>query len=279
MDNKRCIPEGFRLNKALGQNFLTDINLLDAIAGDAGVTAGDDVVEIGTGAGTLTAAILRKGASVYTFEVDRRLEDVIRENLSDFSDYHLFFADILRLKDDELKAVLPDTFKVVANLPYYVTTPLIMRFLNSSLGFTDLTLTVQKEVAERLCATEGTGEYSAITVSVQSICDVKITRIVDRKMFLPAPNVDSAVVRLTKHDNKFGITDRALFERVVKSVFCARRKTLENNLKSAFSLDKETACAVIEKLGYPPQIRGEKLSVDEFRRLSELVGEALVAKN
>ncbi len=262
--------EGFRFNKALGQNFISDKNLLDAICADAGVGTGDTVVEIGTGAGTLTEAILKTGAFVHTFEVDSRLEPMIRERLAPYEgQYELHFFDVLKMSDDRFSELVSGPFSVVANLPYYVTTPLIMRFLESDLPCKALTLTVQKEVGERLCAKEGTSEYGAVTVSVRSYCDVEITRIIDKKMFFPAPKVDSCVVRLTGHNNKYSIADRNLFRRTVKAVFCNRRKTLENNLKSAFSVSKDTINDIFLSMDLPPMIRGEKLSVEQFVELTE----------
>ena len=273
MENNKKPFDGFIFNKALGQNFLSDKNLLDAICVDAGIEKGDYVVEIGTGAGTLTEAILRAGAHVYTFEVDRRLEPLIQKNLADYSDYQLVFGDILNMKDAGFAQICPHSFKVVANLPYYVTTPLIMRFLESTLPCESLTLTVQKEVGERICAKEGTPDYGAVTVSVQSYCDAAVTRIIDRRMFYPAPKVDSCILTLKNHNNKFGITDRDLFRKTVKAVFCARRKTLENNLKSAFSLTKEQCADILSSMDLPPMIRGEKLSVSQFKILADRISE------
>ena len=276
MENNTKPFGGFVFNKALGQNFLSDKNLLDAVCADAGVKEGDYVVEIGTGAATLTEAILRAGAYVYTFEVDRRLEPIIREKLAPYEGrYELVFGDVLNMNDAQFSQICARPFKVVANLPYYVTTPLIMRFLESSLPCLGMTLTVQKEVGERICAKEGTSDYGAVTVSVQSYCEPKINRIIDKRMFFPAPKVDSCVLTLENHDNKYGIVDRNLFRRTVKAVFCARRKTLENNLKSAFSFSKEQCADILNELGLPPMIRGEKLSVGQFKALSDAVGKRI----
>lgn len=276
MENNTKPFGGFIFNKALGQNFLSDKNLLDAVCADAGIEKGDYVVEIGTGAGTLTEAILRAGAYVYTFEVDRRLEPLIREKLTHYEDrYQLFFVDVLNINDARFTEICPHPFKVVANLPYYVTTPLIMRFLESSLPCQSLTLTVQKEVGERICAKEGASDYGAVTVSVQSYCDARITRIIDKRMFYPAPKVDSCVLTLNNHDNKYGVSDRDLFRRTVKAVFCARRKTLENNLKSAFSFTKEQCADILQSMSLPPMIRGEKLSVAQFKILADQIASRL----
>ena len=272
MESEKKPFDGFRFNKALGQNFISDKNLLGAICADAGIGEGDVVVEIGTGAGTLTEAILQTGAYVHTFEVDTRLEPMIRSRLAAYEGKNeLHFADVLKMSDERFSELVPCPFSVVANLPYYVTTPLIMRFLESELPCRSLTLTVQKEVGERLCAPAGSSEYGAVTVSVDSYCDVSITRIIDKKMFFPAPKVDSCVIRLSVKDDKYRIADRTLFRRVVKAVFCNRRKTLENNLKSAFKFSKETCLEIFSAMDIPPMIRGEKLTTEQFVFLTELV--------
>ncbi len=272
MESEKKPFDGFRFNKALGQNFISDKNLLGAICADAGIGEGDVVVEIGTGAGTLTEAILQTGAYVHTFEVDTRLEPMIRSRLAAYEGkYELHFADVLKMSDERFSELVPCPFSVVANLPYYVTTPLIMRFLESELPCRSLTLTVQKEVGERLCAPAGSSEYGAVTVSVDSYCDVSITRIIDKKMFFPAPKVDSCVIRLSVKDDKYRIADRTLFRRVVKAVFCNRRKTLENNLKSAFKISKETCLEIFSAMDISPMIRGEKLTTEQFVFLTELV--------
>lgn len=272
MESEKKPFDEFRFNKALGQNFISDKNLLGAICADAGIGEGDVVVEIGTGAGTLTEAILQTGAYVHTFEVDTRLEPLIKNRLADHEGrYELHFADVLKMSDERFSELVSGPFSVVANLPYYVTTPLIMRFLESDLPCKSLTLTVQKEVGERLCAPAGTSEYGAVTVSVDSYCDVSITRIIDKKMFFPAPKVDSCVIRLSVRSDKYPITDRSLFRRVVKAVFCNRRKTLENNLKSAFKISKETCSEIFAAMDLPPMIRGEKLTTEQFSTLTELI--------
>lgn len=272
MESEKKPFDGFRFNKALGQNFISDKNLLGAICADAKIGDGDVVVEIGTGAGTLTEAILQTGAYVHTFEVDTRLEPLIKSRLAAYEGkYELHFADVLKLSDKSFFTFCPESFSVVANLPYYVTTPLIMRFLESELPCRSLTLTVQKEVGERLCAPAGSSEYGAVTVSVDSYCDVSITRIIDKKMFFPAPKVDSCVIHLSVKKDKYPIADRTLFRRVVKAVFCNRRKTLENNLKSAFGISKEVCTDILNAMNLPLMIRGEKLTTEQFSTLTELV--------
>ena len=186
----------FHFNKALGQNFITDANLLDAIVADSGITSDDTVVEIGTGAGTLTRAIAKVAKKVYSFEVDRNLQPVLALSLQGVDNAEVIFRDVLKMKDDELKSVVGDSFKVVANLPYYITTPLAMRFIESSLDVKSVTIMVQKEVALRFVAKPNTADYSAITLAIEMAGNAQITRNVSRNMFFPSPNVDSAVVRI-----------------------------------------------------------------------------------
>ena len=190
------ISKGFHYNKALGQNFITDGNLLSAIVSDSGVDSGDTVVEIGTGAGTLTRAIAAKAKKVFSFELDKNLISVLDLSLKGLDNVEVIFKDVLKMTDGELKEIVGGEFKVVANLPYYVTTPMIMRFLESGLDVKSITVMVQKEVADRFIATVGSKEYAAVSLAVQMRGEARVTRIVGRQMFFPMPNVDSAVVKI-----------------------------------------------------------------------------------
>ena len=199
---------GFVFKKQLGQNFLTEGSLLRAIVKDAGVTENDTVVEIGTGAGTLTQAIAEKAKKVYTFDVDTALLPVLNETLAGRDNITLNFIDVLKCSDEKLKEIIgEEPFKVVANIPYYVTTPLIMRFLESTLKVESLTVMVQKEVADRLVAEPDTENYGAITLAIEMRGVAKVTRPVSRMLFHPAPKVDSAVVHIAIDDNRFEIDD------------------------------------------------------------------------
>lgn len=259
----------FHFNKALGQNFITDANLLDAIVADSGITSDDTVVEIGTGAGTLTRAIAKVAKKVYSFEVDRNLQPVLALSLQGVDNAEVIFRDVLKMKDDELKSVVGDSFKVVANLPYYITTPLAMRFIESSLDVRSITIMVQKEVALRFVAKPNTADYSAITLAIEMAGDAKITRNVSRNMFFPAPNVDSAVVRIDIDRAKLDGENVALLHKLVRSSFAMRRKTLANNLSVAFQIDKQEAGKLIEEAGFSPMVRGEALSLDDYKKLTK----------
>lgn len=271
MDKNEIILSGFKFKKQLGQNFIFDKNLLKAVATDAGVEEGDTVVEIGTGAATLTSVLCEKTDNVITFELDKDLEPLIKKTMEPFPHAQVVFADVLKCSDEELRVWIPEPFKVVANLPYYVTTPMIMRFVESTLNVTSLTLMMQKEVALRLTAKEDTPEYGAITVALQAVADVKITRTIDRRLFYPAPNVDSALVRIDFNKNKYVFKDYEVFKKTVKAAFLMRRKTLVNNLVSVFHITKSEAEARVVSLGFSPTIRGEALSCVDFVRLAEIM--------
>ena len=266
----------FRFNKVLGQNFITDANLLDAIVADSGITPSDVVVEIGTGAGTLTRAIAKVAKKVYSFEVDRNLEAVLALSLQGVENAEVVFRDVLKMSDEQLEAIVGKKFKVVANLPYYITTPLAMRFIESTLEVESITIMVQKEVALRFVAKPNTPDYSAITLAIEMAGEAQITRNVSRTMFYPSPNVDSAVVRIDVDRNKLDGENVALLHKLVRSSFAMRRKTLANNLSVAFKIDKQTAAQIIGDAGFSPMVRGEALSLDDYKKLSKSLEKIIV---
>lgn len=261
----------FHFNKALGQNFITDGNLLDAIVADSGITRDDVVVEIGTGAGTLTRAIAKVAKKVYSFEVDRNLEPVLALSLQGLENVEVIFKDVLKMKDDAFREIVDTPFKVVANLPYYITTPLAMRFIESGLDVESLTIMVQKEVADRFVAKANTPDYSAITLAIEMAGNAQITRNVSRNMFFPSPNVDSAVVRIDLDRNKLAGEDFTLVHKLVRGAFAMRRKTLANNLSVSLGLSKQKAADIIGEAGFPPLVRGEALSLADYITLSHVV--------
>ena len=261
------ISKGFHYNKALGQNFITDGNLLSAIVSDSGVDSGDTVVEIGTGAGTLTRAIAAKAKKVFSFELDKNLISVLDLSLQGLDNVEVIFKDVLKMTDGELKEIVGGEFKVVANLPYYVTTPMIMRFLESGLDVKSITVMVQKEVADRFIATVGSKEYAAVSLAVQMRGEARVTRIVGRQMFFPMPNVDSAVVKIDVDKNKLHGVDLSALSRLVRISFAMRRKMLTNNLMSGYGLSREKAIDVLLKADISPTVRGEALSLDQYVRI------------
>ncbi len=269
------IQNKFVFNKALGQNFIFDANLLESIVNDAGITDGDTVVEIGAGAGTLTKALCAKARRVIAFEIDKKLMPVLDAVLFGISNCQVVFKDVMKLSDKEIADIAGKKFKVVANLPYYITTPLIMRFVEShEFDIESLTFMVQKEVAARLCAKENTPEYGAITLSLKLRGDVVITRTVDRRAFFPSPKVDSAVARIDMH-NKYADKNIPKILRLIKIAFSMRRKTLINNLAAATNISKDRLRKELIDCGFDERIRGEVLSLEDFIFLSEKLDFAL----
>lgn len=262
------IAKNFRFNHNLGQNFITDTNFLNKIVERSGVEAGDTVVEIGTGAGTLTRALSAVADKIYTFEVDENLRPVLDETLFGLQNVELHFKDILKLSDEEAVGIFGKDFKVVANLPYYITTALIMRFLESTLKPSSITVMVQKEVAERLVAKKDTAEYGAITMAIRLYGDARIVDQVSQTMFYPVPKVDSALLRIdlsTRYEGE----NIALIHKLIKSAFHMRRKTLTNNLAASFGISKQVAEAVLAEQGFDIRVRGEALDLDDLIALSK----------
>ena len=271
MDIKQLLKEmGFHFNKQFGQNFLTDETLLNNICRDAKIDGGT-VLEVGAGAGTLTRVLCQYADNVIAFEIDRNLEKVLNVTLADRNNVKLVMGDVMRYKMADIEALCGGAYRVVANIPYYLTSPLIMRFVEEATSVTSLTLTIQKEVAERLAAQPATKDYGAITVAVQAVADVEITRILGRELFFPQPNVDSAVVRIDFKRNKFDISNPALFRKTVRVAFAMRRKTLVNNLSVGFAISKQQAQQLLDACNLSVNCRGEELSVEQFVQLYKTI--------
>lgn len=267
------VKNGFRFNKRFGQNFLTDETLLDDIVEKAGITADDTVVEIGCGGGTLTAAIAKKAKRVIGFEIDQNLKPVLKETLAPFGNVEIILKDVMKMKTEEIEALCGGKFSIVANLPYYITTPILMKFVEESKNVESITVTVQEEVADRLTAKAGTEEYGAITAGIDVTGDAeKIIRI-DRSKFYPAPNVDSAVVKITMRRDKYPNVDLKAYRAVVRCAFSSRRKTLANNLMQTFKISRDEAEKIVEGIGAGAMARGETLTTEDFVNLSERIAE------
>ncbi len=261
---------GFSFSKKYGQNFITDYNLLRAIVSDAGVTRDDTVLEIGAGAGTLTRALAESAGRVVAFEIDPSLSPVLDESLAGLNNVEVIMDDVTKWTDAELDDLTGSDYKVVANLPYYITTPLLFTFLERENKPSSVTVMVQKEVAERICATPEKGDYGALSVAVALRGKASITRIVKRDCFTPAPNVDSAVIRIDL--DPAAPTDRSLYELVAKS-FAMKRKTLVNNLSAGYAIPKPFAAELLASLGFSPTVRAEQLAPSDFIRLDKAMKE------
>ena len=256
----------FKFNKNFGQNFLTDVTLLKDIADDGGADSNSEILEIGPGAGTLTEQLCKKSKKVLAYEIDASLKPVLN-NLY-YDNLEIVFKDIMKTELSEIESKLSKGYKIIANIPYYITTPIITKFLVSNAS--SITVTVQKEVAKRLCAAEKEADYGAISVAIALYGNAFITRIIPAEKFYPVPKVDSAVVRIDLIKNKYAC-DYEKVRKTVKAAFCMRRKTLVNNLISAFGLSKNRAEEILTDCGIDIKSRGEELSVEKFILLSNKI--------
>lgn len=245
--------------KKFGQNFITDTNLLSAIVKDAGVNGDDEVLEIGAGAGALTEVLDKNAKKVVSYEIDRDLESILLQK--NLKNTNFIFDDIMKYDIEEIEKNFEGDYKLIANLPYYITTPLLFKFLNGSRRLKSITVMVQKEVAERIVAEEGGKDYGVLSIMVRFFGDAKITRIVSRNLFYPRPNVDSAIVNIVIK-NKYTDVDRDKFYNFIKACFSMRRKTLRNNLSHSLNLpsDKLTSALTDSELSS----RAENFSLEEL---------------
>lgn len=270
--NDRLKKHHITLQKKYGQNFIGDPALLERIATVCDWQPGDRALEIGPGAGTLTRAIAREAEEVLAVEIDRRLAPLLEETLADCANVHLVFTDALKA---DLDALMRDTlgwdgrYKLIANLPYYITTPLIMHVLEDSEKVSELVIMVQKEVGERLCAAPGSKAYGAVTVMVQYAATVARAFDVGRHAFVPAPEVDSTILHLIPYEKRpIQAQSDAILRRVVKAAFSQRRKTLRNSL-SSLGCDKALIKQALEDASIEDSRRAETLSVAEFVALAD----------
>ena len=270
----RAIMEryGFNFKKGFGQNFLIDTNVLDNIADAAGITSEDTVLEIGPGFGSLTQTVAERAKKVISLEIDTKLIPILNETLADYNNIEIINKDVLKCDIDELSREKNDgkPFKVVANLPYYITTPIIMDMLEKHSAVTSMTVMVQKEVAERMSAKPSTKDYGAITVLCQYYTEPSIVANVPASLFVPPPKVDSAVLKLKVLDKpSVEVKDEGVFFRVVKAAFSQRRKTLLNCLSANFPIPKDEISTLLESIGIAPSRRGETLSLKEFANIAD----------
>lgn len=262
----------FTFSKGLGQNFLLDPEVLDEIAEAAEIDKG--VLEVGPGFGVLTKRLAESAKKVVTVELDRRLIPVLNYTLADFENYKIIEGDILKV---DIKSLIKEEFgddkiSIAANLPYYITTPIITRLIEEKLPIKNIVVMVQKEVAERMVSESGKKEYGAISVLCQYYTRPRIVTIVPAESFYPKPKVDSAVLCMEVLDKPaISVSDEKLFFRVVKAAFSQRRKTLLNCLSSNFGKEKAEISQMLTEIGIEPSIRGEKLGLQEFAKITEAI--------
>ncbi|MFJ5717996.1 16S rRNA (adenine(1518)-N(6)/adenine(1519)-N(6))-dimethyltransferase RsmA [Neobacillus sp. NPDC093127] len=267
---------GFSFKKSLGQNFLIDTNILKKIVSFADLNENSGAIEIGPGIGALTEQLARTSKKVVAFEIDQRLLPILKDTLSPYPNVNIIHKDVL---EADVQAVFAEEFSgiddvmVVANLPYYVTTPIIMKLLEDKLPIRGIVCMLQKEVADRISARPGTKEYGSLSIAIQYYTEAETVMIVPKTVFVPQPNVDSAVIRLTKREQPaVTVKDEDFFFQITKSCFAQRRKTLLNNLTSQLpegKQKKEDILAALNVCGIEPSRRGETLSLEEFGRLSD----------
>jgi 16S rRNA (adenine1518-N6/adenine1519-N6)-dimethyltransferase len=270
---------GFTFKKSLGQNFLIDENILDQIIAAAGLDETRGALEIGPGIGSLTERLAQSSGKVIALEIDKRLLPILREALSPYGNVDVIHADILKT---DLHRLWEEHFatnagvSVVANLPYYVTTPIIMKLLEERLPVEHIVVMVQKEVAQRMAAKPGGKEYGSLSIAVQYYCEPELICIVPSAAFIPPPNVDSAVIRLTKRrEPAVAVPDEERFFRVVRTSFGQRRKTLANNLSAMSGKERKTELSdLLESCGIKPERRAETLSLEEFARIDAALAAA-----
>ena len=268
----------FVFQKRFGQNFLVDTHVLEKIIQAAGLTKEDLVLEIGPGIGTMTQYLAENAGRVVAVEIDSNLIPILKETLKDYDNVTVINEDILKVD----VAALAEQYnwgrpiKVVANLPYYITTPIIMGLFESQVPIDNITVMVQKEVAERMQAGPGTKNYGALSLAVQYYAEPYIVANVPPNCFIPRPSVGSAVIRLTRHGKKpVEVKDEKLMFALIRASFNQRRKTLQNSLNNSaeLSFSKEEIGEAIEKMGLSPSVRGEALTLEQFAKLADALGE------
>ena len=264
---------GFKMTKSLGQNFLINENILDKIIESADISSDDVVLEIGTGIGTLTQRLCENAKKVIAVEIDKNLIPILNETLSDYDNITIINKDILKTDiNEELKNLsVNQKIKVVANLPYYITTPIIMKVLEDKVNVDCMVLMLQKEVADRMNAAPSTKDYGSLSIAVQYYCDTDIVCKVPKSSFIPEPNVDSLVLKLVVNEKrKVEINDEELFFKIVRGSFSKRRKTILNSLSNYEDLgDKDKIQKLLEISEIDAKRRGETLSIYEFANLAK----------
>ena len=262
---------GLVLKKAYGQNFLTDNLLLEEIVSKACVTKDDTVLEIGCGAGALTSVLSKKAKRVVGYEIDTRLKPVLNETLSDCDNVEIVFSDIMKQNLIDVEKKLGGEYIMVANLPYYITTPIIMKLLEDEINIELIEVMIQEEVALRFCAKPSSKDYGAITLAINYYTEPSYVISAKAKEFLPSPDVDSAVVKMDIKKEKIAVSDKELLFKIIKASFAMRRKTLLNSLGSAglMGVGKKELAEILEKLEISENVRAENLSLEEYVKITE----------
>ncbi|MGD9909496.1 MAG: 16S rRNA (adenine(1518)-N(6)/adenine(1519)-N(6))-dimethyltransferase RsmA [Candidatus Izemoplasmatales bacterium] len=268
------------VKKHFGQNFLVDQNILNQIVASSGISKATSVIEIGPGLGSLTQKLLENAKEVLAYEIDKDLIPILESEFKDESHFYLLHQDILEAHiDDDIDKFFKDETEVVvvANLPYYITTPILMKFLETSKRVSKLILMVQLEVASRMASKPNSKDYNSLSIAIQYRAETKILFKVPRTVFIPEPNVDSAIIEIQLRDKPlFKVENEEFFFGLVRQTFAQRRKTLYNNLRNAYpNVDKEMIETAIKDAGIEPSVRAEALPIESFVRLSNEINKIL----
>ncbi|TXL63434.1 16S rRNA (adenine(1518)-N(6)/adenine(1519)-N(6))-dimethyltransferase RsmA [Cerasibacillus terrae] len=267
----------FSFKKSLGQNFLVDVNILDNIIHHAGIDKTTGVIEIGPGIGALTEQLARHAEHVVALEIDKRLVPILEDTLEAYENIDILLEDVLKA---DLHQIIQQYFPkqkeihIVANLPYYITTPILMKLLRENLPITSITVMIQKEVAERMAAKPKTKSYGSLTIAMQYYTDAEIMMHVPKTVFIPQPNIESSILKLTKRSKPpVDVKDEDFFFEIVKASFAQRRKTLRNNLNRFLkdSMSKEEIKHILDEIGIDGSRRGETLTIEEFANLANAI--------
>lgn len=264
----------FNFKKKFGQNFLTDHNILSKITATADLTKEVNVIEIGPGIGSLTQYLLESAAEVMAFEIDKTLIPILDETLADYDNFQLVNADVLKVNlNDYIKKFKNPNLpvKVVANLPYYITTPILMHLIESKIPFAEIVVMMQKEVADRIAAKPNSKAYGSLSIAVQYYMQASVAFIVPRTVFIPAPNVDSAILKMVRRETPLvDVVDETWFFKIMHASFVHRRKTLMNNMQAEFGKDaKPKIEELLTTAQISPSIRAEALSIADFAKLAD----------
>ena len=271
---KILADHGFTFKKSLGQNFLVDLNVIREVLNKAGITKSTGVIEVGPGIGSLTEQLAKRAGKVVAFEIDQRLIPVLEDTLSPYDNIEVINEDILKA---DIRRTIAEEFSecdeviVVANLPYYITTPILMNFLEQNLPIARFYVMMQKEVGERISAEPGSKTYGSLSIAIDYFTEARVVQNVPKSVFMPPPNVDSIIVEMVRRENpKVEVEDEALFFKLTRGAFGQRRKTILNNYSSIFEdgkKKKDSIHQMLEQAGIDPKRRGESLSTEDFEKI------------
>lgn len=261
----------FEFKKKFGQNFISDTNLLKSIVKEGNISKNDQVLEIGPGAGSLTLQLCEVAQKVVSYEIDTTLKPILQETLKQYKNSTIIYEDIMSKDIKEIESNFDKDYVLVANLPYYITTPILFKFINNATKLKSIYVMVQKEVGERICAKCGSTDYGVLSVIVSSVANAKIVKVINRNMFYPVPNVDSCMIKIDMDYKKLNIKNIKHYGEFIQKCFAMRRKTLANNLEKAFNISRKDSYKIFKTLNIPEDVRAEKLDITQFFKIYSIL--------